>query len=325
MILKPSEMIQRTSPRIASILTSCGNIRTKKSSNDDIPTQPDPMKRDGELKEWYTPHMPILTSRQLGLRLFEIRRRRRHKNRRKSEQNSQPPSSTTRSPEAAVLVPVCAVQGNPSLLFTRRSARLSSHASQISFPGGFYDETLDPPKGSDECKSRLVNTAVREMQEELRYDVHQMGVNGHFCYYCESDDAIPHSQTDPPFLTVLGQTRPVPSMNGAKVTPVIGTINFDLPKSTSKQFTSLFPGNPDEVDWIFTVPISDLIAGETSEPLQRFEAVSGGKTKQCEHWGPVFPVVPDSTNKRDGDKIWGLTAIVLRPLLRRVFQPVFTN
>ena len=59
-------------------------------------------------------------------------------------------------------------------------------------------------------------------------------------------------------------------MTGSKVTPIIGTINYDLPHSTTLEFNTLFPGNPEEVDWIFTVP--DLILGERSEPLQRWSA-----------------------------------------------------
>ena len=43
-----------------------------------------------------------------------------------------------------------------------------------------------------------------------------------------------------------------------------------------------------------------------------------------EYWGPVFPV-PNTTENRDGDRIWGLTASVLRPLLHRVFKPVFVE
>jgi len=77
-----------------------------------------------------------------------------------------------------------------------------------------------------------------------------------------------------------------------------------------------------------------LITHETSEPLRRWSVdysngngatnTSKRSTKsenKREGLGPVFPV-PECDAKREGDKIWGLTAFVLRPLLRNVFGPV---
>ena len=291
---------------------------------------------EDDLREWQTPDMPILTQRQLELSLLEIQRRNRRR-RQKAEQagnQSSKSSSIKKSREAAILVPVCTVQGIPSILFTRRSSQLSSHASQVSFPGGYYDDDLDS-KEDDLWKNKLVATALREMHEELQYDIEQLGVEGHAEYYKDEDDTTNNAQHDLksnnlPFITILGQTQPVPSMTGSKVTPIIGTINYDLPCHTTPEFTKFFPGNPDEVDWIFTVPIRDLIVGETSEPLQRWSTnYSDGKEKEKkksstkhEYWGPVFPI-PEADRKEEGDKIWGLTAIVLRPLLRKVFRPVF--
>jgi 8-oxo-dGTP pyrophosphatase MutT (NUDIX family) len=268
-----------------------------------------------ELEEWTTPHMPILTARQLELSLREVQRRRR-------PQMQAPATTGAPEREAAVLVPLCTVQGTPSVLFTRRAARLSSHASQISFPGGFYDATLDPVEGSERWKHRLVDTAAREMREELRYDPRRLGAHGHFRRSGDGDEARSAARAPPPFLTIQGQTRPVPSLAGHRVTPVVGTLNYDLPAPTSARFAAAFPGNPDEVDWIFAVPLRALIAGETSEPLPRFgdADADGNGIERRERWGPVFPV-PDGAEKREGDKIWGLTAIVLRPLLRRVFLP----
>ena len=57
---------------------------------------------------------------------------------------------------AAVLVPIIE-HAEPTMLFTRRTEHLSSHAGQICFPGGRVhpdDETL-------------IQTALREMQEEI--------------------------------------------------------------------------------------------------------------------------------------------------------------
>jgi 8-oxo-dGTP pyrophosphatase MutT (NUDIX family) len=57
---------------------------------------------------------------------------------------------------SAVLVPIVE-RGEPTVLFTRRTEHLPSHAGQICFPGGRYhadDKTL-------------IQTALREMEEEI--------------------------------------------------------------------------------------------------------------------------------------------------------------
>lgn len=220
-----------------------------------------------------------------------------------------------------LFVPICTVDEIPSVLFTRRSAKLSSHASQISFPGGYYDEALDSDC-SNNWKNKLIGTAIRETQEELQYDLSQLGIDEHAKYY---DGESVSSTSILPFFSILGQTQPVPSLTGSYVQPIIASINYDLPQHTSKEFKTLFPGNIDEVDWIFTIPIKDLIQNETSEPLQRWStsySKDSKKSKQ-EVLGPVFHIPNEYVEKNEGDKIWGFTAIVLRPLLKKVFRPAF--
>ena len=273
-----------------------------------------------DISEWQTPYMPLLTQRQLELTLLEICRRQKQDGRKAERDASNAlPSALTAAKtkrEASILVPLCTVNNTPSILFTRRSRSLSSHASQISFPGGYFDQSLDINTSQDtsyfnilgNADVRLVNTAVREMQEELCFDMQQLRER---------------SLQQIPFISILGQTQPVPSMAGKKVTPIIGQINYDLPHFSSKEFKQLFPGNAHELDWIFTIPIKQLLEEETSEPLKKWGDHDLVKTKgKYEYWGPVFPV-PNVEEKRDDDRIWGLTASVLRPLLHRVFEPVF--
>merc|ERR1712137_1249236 len=62
------------------------------------------------------------------------------------------PLRKLRSPtdkRAAVFVPLCNVDGEPSLLFTKRSDNMRKHSGQVSFPGG------------------LIRCAIRETEEEL--------------------------------------------------------------------------------------------------------------------------------------------------------------
>ena len=326
--LKPSEIVKLTSPKIASVLASFSDTPTSKSGGEHKSSSSSTSSRRSqsielinELKEWQTPGLPILSSRQLELSLVEIQRRKLLR----QQATPSDSSSSSQKREAAIFVPLCSVRGTPSVLFTRRSSQLSTHASEISFPGGNYDEALDSSGG---WKNKLVNTALREMQEELMYDINQIGLDVHANCYHEEDDDCSTSYSNLPFVSVLGQTQPVPSLHGTKVTPVVGAINYDLPSCTSSEFSALFPGNPEEVDYIFTVPLSHLISNESSEVLQRWSTNYSDDTNPTrsgpESLGPVFHV-PDSDMKKDGDKIWGFTAIVLRSLLRKVFRPVFAD
>lgn len=69
---------------------------------------------------------------------------------------------------AAVLVPLFAHEGQPSLAFIRRSQALRAHSGEIAFPGG----------GVEPLDSSPVATALREAQEEIGLDPAQVEVSG---------------------------------------------------------------------------------------------------------------------------------------------------
>jgi len=228
------------------------------------------------LNSFLPDHLPILTKAQMerSLRMTERMNIKRVKEGK--------PVRKRRAP-AAVLVPLCTVNNEPAILFTLRSATLSSHAGQISFPGGHADcvgkEREDP-----------VVTATRETKEELL---------GHDALLPDPDAAYDFDED----MEILGQTGPVPALTGNMVTPIIGALTLDIPSDDA--IHHIFPGNPGEVDEVFAVSVAKLLEGETAEELKRLGAM-----------GPVFPL-PNDKEKM----IWGLTAIVLRPILHQVLKP----
>jgi hypothetical protein len=133
-------------------------------------------------------------------------------------------------------VPLVSLDETPSLLFTTRSRALPTHASEVSFPGGHFDSTLD---------NSLEDTALREAQEEL------LG------------DEYPWHKTDST-IHIIGRASPLPSINGTPVTPILAAFTQTIHQHT-------FPGHPGEVDDVFCVSLQELLDVETSEPSQRFQ------------------------------------------------------
>ena len=179
---------------------------------------------------------------------------------------------------AAVLVLLCSVNDQPSILFTKRAAHLKSHAAEMAFVGGHYDESAGDRS--------LIDTAIREAQEEL----------------------LPHSIlfSSPSFvdsLEILGECTPLPSLYGTPVTPVLALLWPDL----TLPLSDYFPGDPSEVETVLAVSIQDLVDNETTRklPANQFRLIDA----------PVYPTPY-------GD-VWGLTAYILRPLLRRIFRRAF--
>lgn len=99
-------------------------------------------------------------------------------------------------------------------------------------------------------------------------------------------------------VEILGKATPLPSIKGTPVTPVIGVLPYEISATT-------FPGDDNEVTEIFYVSLMDLINMETTEYNRRFRSNI-----------PVYPV-------EETKRIWGLTAVITRPLLHKLFKPVF--
>jgi 8-oxo-dGTP pyrophosphatase MutT (NUDIX family) len=89
---------------------------------------------------------------------------------------------------AAVLVPIVAREGEPTLLLTRRTAHLTSHAGQISFPGG----RVDP------CDTNPVACALREAEEEV---------------------GLPPDRTE-----IVGRLDTYQTRTGFEIVPVVGIV-----------------------------------------------------------------------------------------------------
>lgn len=69
---------------------------------------------------------------------------------------------------AAVLIPLLMREPEPTLLFTERTAHLSAHAGQISFPGGRVERQDASP----------IDAALRETEEEIGLDRRHIEVLG---------------------------------------------------------------------------------------------------------------------------------------------------
>lgn len=96
--------------------------------------------------------------------------------------------------EAAVLVPLVDRPEGLTVIFTQRTAHLSAHAGQISFPGGRREPIDAAPE----------DTALRETEEEI---------------------GLPRER-----IEILGQLDTYVTRTGFRVTPVVGLVRppFDL-------------------------------------------------------------------------------------------------
>jgi hypothetical protein len=106
-------------------------------------------------------------------------------------------------------------------------------------------------------------------------------------------------------LVILGRGTCIPAITGTPVTPIIAVIMQEI----QQPLNHVFPGDPCEVEAVFGMPLKELLQSEESHELPDHRLL--GK----ERMGPRYP--------SPHGYIWGLTAFMLRPLLHKLFKPVF--
>ena len=160
---------------------------------------------------------------------------------------------------AGVLIPVLERAQGLSVLLTQRSAELKHHAGQISFPGGRMEES----------DADVVHAALRETHEEV---------------------GIP-----PDAVAVIGYLKPMPTVTGYAVTPVIGHVSEDVTLDVDRT----------EVEYAFEVPLPFLLDERNQLASQR------------EYMGRTIPTVEFHY---EGERIWGATAHMLIELRKYILK-----
>ena len=130
---------------------------------------------------------------------------------------------------AGVLIPIVERRQSLSVLLTERSSSLRHHAGQVSFPGG----------GMEAHDADITATALREAQEEVGIEPHEVDIAG--------------------FL------NPTPTVTGFAVTPVIGFVRESFCLNI----------DPVEVESAFEVPLDFLMDPRNEEHSEReFEGIT---------------------------------------------------
>mmetsp|Transcript_23120 Transcript_23120/g.35675 ORF Transcript_23120/g.35675 Transcript_23120/m.35675 type:complete len:130 (-) Transcript_23120:2096-2485(-) len=99
-------------------------------------------------------------------------------------------------------------------------------------------------------------------------------------------------------IEILGQAQTVPALTGTRVTPIIAALTDEI-----DDLSQVFDPHDDEVDFVFSRSVDELLKSEQVETLMRMDKA------------PTYPG-PEG-------KIWGLTAIILSPILHQVVKPAF--
>lgn len=119
--------------------------------------------------------------------------------------------SKNASKRASVIVPLCHMNGIPSVLFTRRSEKVGRYKGQVCFPGGMVDSS----------DVSIVQTALRELEEEVGLHEENVDVLG----ILRCDWSVVESITGVAVTPVIGY---IGEVNECSVTPNPGEFSFSL-------------------------------------------------------------------------------------------------
>lgn len=115
--------------------------------------------------------------------------------------------------EAAVLVPLINIKNEWHVLLTQRTSTLRHHGGEVAFPGGKRDSV----------DNGVVDTALRETEEEIGLSMHR--------------------------VIVIGALDEMETRSLSRVRPIVGVFDETTP----------LKANESEVQAIFTVPLSFFI------------------------------------------------------------------
>lgn len=130
----------------------------------------------------------------MAKRKLQVERLRKFLTQRPKPSTEESGSSTTYTP-SAVLAPLFFRDGEPHLLFTKRTYEVEHYKGHISFPGGAYHEAED---GS------LLLTALRETEEEIGLKPEHVEVLGEL----DSLISVTHGYFIVPFVGVFPHPYP---------------------------------------------------------------------------------------------------------------------
>jgi 8-oxo-dGTP pyrophosphatase MutT (NUDIX family) len=187
-------------------------------------------------------------------------------------------------PRAGVLLAVMERPDGPTVLFTRRTEKIS-HPGQVSFPGGHFES------GEDAAAA-----ALREAHEEVGLPPSSVEVLGRL------DDRISVNRVI--VSPVVGVVQQVPQTFQAEAREVVEIFEVSLerlldPASYREEFrpaVELPPGWTPEMLARFPMGFRDLEPGDQTYRISFYDG-GGGRV------------------------IWGLTARILRELLDLAFRP----
>ncbi|EPT04895.1 hypothetical protein FOMPIDRAFT_1112414 [Fomitopsis schrenkii] len=211
---------------------------------------------------------------------------------------------------AAVLIPLCNVDGLPGVLLEVRG-QLRTHSGEVSFPGGKLDET----------DATCWAAALRETQEELGIEPLQVEILGRF-------------------------GPPEKSLKGLRVWPYVGFVHSELQTKRSNGRSpndeplpslslSTLRLSPTEVAHAFHLPMSTLISPPRLHSYlfrgaRPYFAVSvadlaagpnavHSATESNHHWYTDPQQRDEIGGGREGRlEVWGLTGWYLSELMRRL-------